>query len=144
MPELVRYQKWENAAKRWKNLLYNQLVSSILEYFINNLKNSGKILDRIAGGFLKSRFRKKMDQNEKSLLQGEVSEQIGCEWMFRILKGKYKERPGEAIMRLMAQLVDISQLVYQELEEGAQDPEGVRGWLSKKRDDLQSLGRVGQ
>ena len=61
--------------------------------------------------------------------------------MFRILKDKYKERPGEAIKRLMEQLEGISQVIYQELEEGVQDPEGVWGWLSKKRDDLQSLGR---
>ena len=31
-------------------------------------------------------------------------------------------------------------MIYQELEEGVQDPEGARGWISKKRDDLYSLG----
>ena len=41
----------------------------------------------------------------------------------------------------MAQLEGMNQAVYQELEEGAQDPEGAWGWLPKKRDDLQSLGR---
>ena len=41
----------------------------------------------------------------------------------------------------MAQLEGINQVIYLELEEGAQDPEGAWGWLSKKRDDLQSLGR---
>lgn len=47
--------------------------------------------------------------------------------------------PGEAIMRLMAQIGDISQVVYREPGEGDRDPEGARGWLSKKRGDLQSL-----
>ena len=32
-------------------------------------------------------------------------------------------------------------MIYQELEEGVQDPEGAWGWLSKKRGDLNSLGR---
>ena len=37
-------------------------------------------------------------------------------------------------MRLMAQLEDINQVIYQELEEGAQDPEGARGgYQGKKR-----------
>ena len=66
-----------------------------------------------------------MDQNEKLLLQGEVLEPIGCEWMFGISKGKYKERPGESIVRLMAQVEDINQVIYKELEEDARDPEGA-------------------
>ena len=41
----------------------------------------------------------------------------------------------------MAQLEDINQVIYRELDEGVQDPEGVWDWLSKKRGDLQSLGR---
>merc|ERR1712112_810186 len=95
----------------------------------------------MGGDFLKSHFRKKMDQNDNLLMSGESYGKIGYEWMFRILKEKYKERPGEAIKRLMIQLEGMDQVIYQELEEGAQDPEGVRNWLSKKRDDLQSLGR---
>ena len=61
--------------------------------------------------------------------------------MFRILKEKYKGRPGEAIKRLTAQLEGINRVIFQELEEAVRDPEGVLGWLSEKRDDLQSLGR---
>ena len=82
-----------------------------------------------------------MGQNEKLLPQGESFGQIGCEWMFRILKEEYTERPGEAIMRLMAQLEDIHQVIYQELEEGVQDPEGAWGVGYQRRGDLQGLGR---
>ena len=32
-------------------------------------------------------------------------------------------------------------MIYHELEEAVQDPEGAWGWLSKKRDDLHSSGR---
>ena len=32
-------------------------------------------------------------------------------------------------------------MIYMELGEGVQDPEGVWGWLPKKRDDLNSSGR---
>ena len=43
------------------------------------------------------------------------------------LNGKYQERPGEAIKRLMPQLEGINQAIYLELGEGIQDPEGARG-----------------
>ena len=68
-------------------------------------------------------FRNKMDQNDNLLTSGESYGKIGYEWMFRILKEKYKERPGEAIKRLMMQLEGMNQVIYQELEEGVQDPE---------------------
>ena len=58
--------------------------------------------------------------------------EIDYESMFRILKGKYKERPGEAIKRLMAQLEGINQAICQEIEEGFQDPEGARGGYRRK------------
>ena len=93
--EFTSYSTWEPAARRWNNLLYNHPVSSVIEYYINNLKESTNVLDKGAGGFLKSQFRKKQDQNEKSLSSGESFGKIGYEWMFRILKEKYKERPGE-------------------------------------------------
>ena len=82
-----------------------------------------------------------MEQNENLLTEGESYGKIGYEWMFRILKDKYKERPGEAIRRLTAQLESTNHVIYQELEDGVQDPEGVRGWLPKKRVDLNNLGR---
>ena len=75
-------------------------MSSVIEYFTNNLKNGGALLGRGAVDFLKSHLRKKMDQDDKSLSLGGPYGQIGYEWMFRILKEKYKERPAEAIKRL--------------------------------------------
>ena len=60
MSEFASCKGWETAAKRWKNLLYNRPVSSAIEYFINNLKNSERsILDRGDGDFIKCHFRKK-------------------------------------------------------------------------------------
>ena len=141
MSEFASYKGWETAARRWKNLLYNHPVSSAIEYFINNLQSSGKILDKGAGGFSKFNFREKMEENEKLLAEEESYEKIGYDWMFRILKDKYKEKPGESIKRLTSQLENANQVIYQELEEGVQDPEGVWCWLSKKRDDLNNLGR---
>ena len=49
MSEFASYKGWGAAARRWKNLLYNHPVSSAIEYFINNLKSSGEILDKGAG-----------------------------------------------------------------------------------------------
>ena len=64
MSEFASYKGWETAATRWQKLLYNHPVSNAIEYFINNLKSSDKILDKGAGDFLKFNFRKKMEQNE--------------------------------------------------------------------------------
>ena len=129
-----------NRSKKMENLLYNHPVGHIIEYFIINLKSSGEIMDKTAGDFLRRRLGKKMDQNGL-LAKEEEFEPIVCDWMFGLLKGKFQDTPGEAIMRLMAQLENINQVIYKELEKGVQDPEGAWGWLSKKRDDLQSLGR---
>ena len=74
LSEFTSYRNWGTAAKRWKNLLYNHPVSSAVEYFINNLKNSGSILDRGAGDFLKSHSRGEMDQNDKLFIAGESYE----------------------------------------------------------------------
>ena len=59
---------------------------------------------------------------------------IGYEWMFRTLEEKYKERPAEAIKRLMIQLEGMGQVIYQELEEGVQDPEGA--WVGYQRNEM--------
>ena len=72
--EFTSYSNWEPAARRWNNLLYNRPVSRVIEYYINNLKESSNILDRGAGDFLKSQFRKKQDQNEKAVALGETFE----------------------------------------------------------------------
>ena len=82
-----------------------------------------------------------MEQNDGLLEKGKEFEPIGCDWMLGILKDKFQERPGEAVTKLTAQLEDINQVIYRELDEGVQDPEGAWDWLSKKRGDLQSLGR---
>merc|ERR1712112_201439 len=98
--------------------LRNHPVSSVVEYYINNLKESSNILDKGTGDFLKNQYRKKQDQNEKALALGGTFEKIGYEWIFRILKEKDKERPGEAINRVTLQLQNINQVIYQELARG--------------------------
>ena len=140
MSEFPRYRSWERSAKRWKNLLHNHPVSNVIEYFINNLRDSHHPLDRGTGDFLKNHFRKKIEVNEELLNKGEPFEMIGYEWMFRALKDKYEERPGEAIKRITNQLETTNRAIYHELEDGVQDPEGAWEWLSKKRDGLDSLG----
>ena len=86
-----------------------------------------------------------MRQSEKSLLQGEVGEPIGCERMYGILKGEFKERPEEAVMRLMAQLGGIKQVIYKEPGEGVRGPGGARGRLSEKKGRLTKFRKaVGQ
>merc|ERR1712114_140483 len=66
---------------------------------------------------------------------------IGFGWMFTLSKEKFEETQAQGVIKLSAQLGEMNQVIYQELDEGIRDPEGSWGWLSKKRGDLQSLGR---
>ena len=92
LSEFTSYQNWETAAERWRNLLYNHPVSSAIEYFINNLKNSMIILER--GVWISQQvISGEMDQNDNLSMAGESYGQIGYEWVFRTLKDKYGKRP---------------------------------------------------
>ena len=141
LSEFARFANWETEAKRRKNRLYNHPVSHIIEYFIINFKNSVQTVGRTASDYLKRQLGKKVEKSEKLMLGNKEFERIGFDWMFTLLKEKFEETQAQGIIKLSAQLGEMNQVVYQELDECIRDPEGVWDWLSKKRDDLQSLGR---
>ena len=116
-------------------------MSHIIEYFIINFGNSAATADRTASDYLKRHLGKKVEKNEKLMMENKEFEIIGFDWMFTLLKEKFEETQAQGVIKLIAQLGEMNQVIYQELDEGIRDPEGAWGWLSKKRDDLQSLGR---
>ena len=98
-------------------------------------------MGRTASDYLKRHLGKKVEKNEKLMLENKEFEKIGFDWMFTLLKEKFEESQAQGIIKLSAQLGEMNQVIYQELGEGIRDPEGAWDWLSKKRGDLQSLGR---
>ena len=103
-----------------------------MDYEIN-FKNSLAAVDKTASDYLKRQLFKKIEKSEKSILGNKECEIIGFEWMFSLLKAKFGETDSQGIKKLTTQLDGLNQLIYQELERGNRDPEGVWGWLSKKR-----------
>ena len=57
---------WENAAKRWAQMLYNRPIRNGVDYFINNFKGDiSSITGKNAGGFLKQKEKSEIEENEK-------------------------------------------------------------------------------
>ena len=127
--------------KRWANMLHNRPVCSGVDYFINNIKaNKSSLMDKNAGGGLKPKSGNGNRRNEKAHLEGSDFEPFSYEWVFVILKPKYKEQEGVPIVRIISQLSSIDRVGYSELEQGVRSPEGIRDWVIKKRNDIESSG----
>ena len=62
--------------------------------------------------------------------------------MFTLLKEKFGETQAQGIIKLIAQLGEANQVIYQELDECIRDPEGAWGWLSKKRAIYRVCGEI--
>ena len=75
------------------------------------------------------------EENENALLGCKDFAPISYAWMFGISKATYQEKEGVAIVRIMSQLGAIDRVSYIELEQGIRNPEGIWGWLVKKRND---------
>ena len=58
-------------------------------------------IDFEAGGGIKHKSSAEMGDNEKAILKGELYDPIGYEWMFKILRDKYREQEGTPIVRIM-------------------------------------------
>ena len=84
----------------------------------------------------------KIGENEKAILKGDVYDQIGYGWMFKVLRGNCRETEVAPIVRIARQLSEMGRVIHRELELGLRNPEGVGGGrLCKKRRDLKSMGR---
>ena len=80
--------------KRWGNTLYNHPMSSGWDYFINNLKDNRSSIMGKTAGFPKTKSENENRGARKALSEGNDSELISPEWMFRIAKAKYRELEG--------------------------------------------------
>ena len=89
-------------------------------------------MDRTASDYLKRHLGKKVEKNEKLMLGNKEFERIGFDWMLTRLEEKFGETQAQGIIKLIAQLGETNQVIYQELDEGIRDPEGARvGCLRK-------------
>ena len=70
LSELAGYSEWGNDAKRWTRTLYNRPISLVMDCFIINLKDSGDLTDKAAGGHSEHKLKSKVDENEESLKDG--------------------------------------------------------------------------
>ena len=53
-------------AKRWKRALYNHPVSSVVDYFVINLKGSSDIIDNAPSGHLERKLEIKANGGEEA------------------------------------------------------------------------------
>ena len=58
--EFSGYSGRVEGAARWTKTLYNHPVSSAIDYFIVNLKESADVMDKESGGHLKHKLRIKV------------------------------------------------------------------------------------
>ena len=122
-------------------MLYNRPISSGVYYFVNNWKDrKGSQIDVDACGFLKRKAKSEIEENEKSILMGELYGPIGYDWMFRILNAKYQEPEGETIARLTKQLGEMDKVITRELGVWVRNPEGGLDSIGKKRRERERIG----
>ena len=141
LSEFSSYSAWEIEAQRWARMLYNRPISLGVDYFINDLKGFASKTDLMAGGSTKHKLQAITDDNEEATKKGDVYEPIDYVWVFKILKSKYQGPVGAPIARIMKQLSEIEGIIFRESGVVVRNPEGVWGWVVKKRRDRKSLGR---
>ena len=67
---------------------------------------------------------------------------VGYAWMFKGLRGKYREPEGAPIVRIAKQLIETKRVIQRELELWVRNPEGVCDWLGRERGDIKSTVRL--
>ena len=69
-------------------MLYNRAVSSAIDCFIINLKESTDTMDKEASGHLEHKLRSKVKGNEEDIKNGVEFGPIEYEWMFGVSKSR--------------------------------------------------------
>ena len=127
---ILTKSSYGGGGEKWAQMLHNRPLGGWVDYFTNNPKgNKIPLTDRDAGSFLKQKAKLEIEENEKSLLDGNDFEPISCELALRILRDKYRWEEGVPIVRIAAKLGAIEKVISHELEPGVRNPEGVWGWL---------------
>ena len=75
-------------------MLHNHPVSSAIDCFIVNLKDSPDTIDKEAIGHLDHKLKTKVKDNEESMKNGVAFGPIEYEWAFGVLRPDIKNRRG--------------------------------------------------
>ena len=67
-------------------------------------------IDVGAGGILKHKAKSEIDENGEEILKSEFYDPIGYDWMFRILRGGYREPEGAPIVRITKQMGEMDRV----------------------------------
>ena len=98
--EFSGYSEWWGEAKRRAKTLYNRPVSSVVDYFIINLRASSEITDKESSGHLGRKLKIKVEENEEAVNNRVGSEPINAEWAFAIFRARHYEPAGKPITRI--------------------------------------------
>ena len=94
MGEFSRYSEWGKEAKRRTEALYNRPVSSVIDYFIVNLKAIPEITDKESIGHSEHKLRIKVEENDESINNRVEFGPISAEWTFDIFRARHYEPAG--------------------------------------------------
>ena len=125
LSEFAGYSAWGDGAKIWTMMLYNRPVSSAIDCFIINLKDSSDTIDKEASGHLDHKLKTKVEDNEKDMQNGVEFGPIEYEWLFGVFKARYQEPAGAPVTRITKQLSELETVIYSELGVRVRNPEGV-------------------
>ena len=142
LSELPCYSERGEEARRRAKTLHNHPVSSSIDYFIINLRDSSDVNDKESSGHLEHKLRMKVGENEEDIKNRVVSEPIEIEWAFKTFKARHYEPSGKPISRIAKQLNTSGTVIGKELGIGVRTPEGGWGWIGRERSELGSLCRV--
>ena len=102
-------------ARIWTRALYPHPVSSVIDYFVIDSKESSDIIDRESGGHMKHKLKIKVEDNEEAIRKWVKFGPIDIEWAFRIFKAIRQEPAGKPISRIAKQLNALGAVIESEL-----------------------------
>ena len=115
MGEFSRYSEWGKEAKRRTEALYNRPVSSVIDYFIVNLKAIPEITDKESSGHSEHKLKIKVGENEESVKNRVEFGPINVAWACAIFRARHYEPVGRPISRITKQLNNPDTVIWKEL-----------------------------
>lgn len=129
-------------AGRREKTFHNHPVSSAIDYFIVNLRDSSEVNDKESSGHLEHKLKIKVGGNEEAIKNRAVSEPIDIEWMFETFKSRHYEPAGRPISRITKQLNTSDTVIGEGDRNRGNNAGGCLGLDRGGRSELKNLGRV--
>ena len=101
-------------------MLHSLPISSAIDCFIINLKDSADTIDKEASGHLVHKLKTIVNDNDEDMENGVDFEPIECGWMFGVFNARYQEPAGAPITRIAKQLEELETVIYSELGVGCE------------------------